>query len=123
MASIMRLHLQYRLWIAEMNADINVLRIFDDYVMLLEEKQNDADTMQQINNYKERFLDLRNELDKLRHEMHLTKMKLAALSKNSDEPADDLEKDVRHKECKERYKSFRKKFSEIKKEFKHYCDV
>ena len=39
MASIMTLHLEYRLWIAEMNADINVLRIFDDYLKELIRKK------------------------------------------------------------------------------------
>ena len=33
--TIMTLHLRYRLWIAEMNFDINVLRIFEDYIKVL----------------------------------------------------------------------------------------
>ena len=36
--SVMSLHLQYRLWIAELNFDINVLRIFGDYLARIEKQ-------------------------------------------------------------------------------------
>jgi len=115
MNSVMRLHLQYRLWIAEMNADINVLRIFNDYISLLETKKNNAKAIKEINNYKEKFLNLRTDLDEFRHEMHLIKMKLAAFSQKPDEATGDIKNSIHHKACKERYKAFRKKFSKTKK--------
>ncbi len=40
--SIMSLHLGYRLWIAEMNFDINVLRIFNDYLEELSSKKDET---------------------------------------------------------------------------------
>ena len=120
MDSVMRLHLQYRLWIAAMNADISVLRIFDDYILWLETKKSNADAITQIDDYKKQFLSLRTELDELRHEMHIAKMKLAAFSKKHSEPIENIKNIIRHKECKERYKTFRRKFSKIKKEFKKY---
>ena len=118
MASVMRLHLQYRLWIAEMNADINDLRIFDDYIVWLEEKSKSAITINRINNYKKQFSSLRKELDELRHEMHIVKMKVAAISKKENAAPENIEQLINHKACKERYKVFKKKFSQIRKEFK-----
>jgi hypothetical protein len=118
MASVMRFHLQYRLWIAEMNADINDLRIFDDYIVWLEEKSKSTITINRINNYKKQFSSLRKELDELRHEMHIVKMKLAAISKKENAPPENIEQLINHKVCKERYKVFKKKFSQIRKEFK-----
>jgi predicted nucleic acid-binding Zn-ribbon protein len=118
MASVMRLHLQYRLWIAEMNADINDLRIFDDYIVWIEEKSKSAITINRINNYKKQFSSLRKELDELRHEMHIVKMKLAAISKKENSPPENIEQLINHKVFKERYKVFKKKFSQIRKEFK-----
>ena len=117
MASIMRLHLKYRLWIAEMNADISVLRIFNDYLGWLKQNKHTRQVENCIDSYLQRFAELRKELDELRHEMHIVKMKLAALSKNGSTESDDIKEVIAHKDCKERYKAFRKKFLETKKEF------
>ena len=122
MASIMCLHLKYRLWISEMNADINVLRIFNDYLGLLEQNNHDGPADNCINTYKQRFAELRQELDELRHNMHIIKMKLAALSKQGNVEI-DIKEVIGHKACKKRYKAFREKFSEIKKEFSKLEEV
>ena len=116
MASIMTLHLEYRLWIAELNADINVLRILDDYLkeIAVQKKGNQAAS---INNYKEQFSELRKEIDELKHEMHLDKMKLAASAKTENVLIKDIEKNIHHKEIAARYNAFRKKFDKTKKEF------
>ena len=73
MASIMGLHLQYRLWIAELNADINALRIFDDYLAEIALKNNTDNVVNHIKDYKEQFLSLRSKIDDLKHEMHINK--------------------------------------------------
>ena len=117
MASIMSLHLEYRLWIAEMNADINVLRIFDDYLKELAAKNNTGNTVKNTESYKEQFSALRKEIDELKHEMHLNKMKLAASAKMQNVPANDIEKAIQHKEMQAHYNAFRKKFDKTKKEF------
>lgn len=113
----MRLHLKYRLWIAEMNADINVLRIFNDYLGWLKQQNNIKEIERCINSYQQQFAELRKELDELRHEMHIVKMKLAALSKNGTTESANIKEVIGHKACKERYKAFRKNFLETKKEF------
>ncbi len=76
--SIMALHFRYRLWIAEMNSDINVLRIFDDYVAELASKNSDPAVKGGVAGFKKEFILLRTEIDELRHEMHLCKMSLSA---------------------------------------------
>lgn len=113
----MRLHLKYRLWIAEMNANTSVLRIFNDYLGWLKQNKNTRPVENCIDSYLQRFADLRKELDELRHEMHIAKMKLAALSKNGSTESNNIKEVISHKACKERYKTFRKKFAETKKEF------
>jgi hypothetical protein len=55
MASIMGLHLQYRLWIAELNADINALRIFDDYLAEIALKNNTDNVVNHIKITKSNF--------------------------------------------------------------------
>ena len=118
MASVLQLHLKYRLWIAEMNADINALRIFNDYLNLLKEANNNKQTEKQLETYEKCFAELRTELDNLRHEMHIIKMKLATFLKEKQTDVDAAKAAIGHAQCKEHYKAFREKFDTVKKEFK-----
>lgn len=120
MASVTGLHLQYRLWIAEMNADINVLTIFDDFLTEISAKNNSADVMNYISSFKEQFISLRNDMDELRHEMHLSKMKLAEFAKTNTASVKDVKHAVNHEELKERYHIFRKAFDKTKKAFQKF---
>src|SRR3954469_11753207 len=81
--SLMSLHLRYRLRIAEMNCDINVLRIFEDYLSELKAKRNEPEVAAKIDEFSKRFVDVRKEIDELRDAMHIVKMELAALSREN----------------------------------------
>ena len=67
-SSIMSLHLRYRLWIAEMNSDITILRIFDDYLTELSSKKEKPQVQKGIKNFQQQFINLRKEIDDLKHE-------------------------------------------------------
>ena len=113
----MGLHFRYRLWIAEMNHEINMLRIFDDYIAEISAKNNEATVVKVIANFNKQFVELRKEIDDLRHEMHLAKMTLAAASR---EGSIVKTKDLSYKNhvaLRKRYLSYRKSFDKIKKDF------
>ena len=116
----MSLHLRYRLWIAEMNLDINVLRIFDDYLKEIATKKDEPEVKTGIDNFGKQFISLRKKIDELRHEMHLIKMKLAAYSKESKRLDYKTYKAASHKDLKKRYLTFRKEFDKVKDEFKDF---
>ena len=115
MPSVNSLHLQYRLWIAELNEDINVLRIFNDHLTEVCRKQNHKYTMQ-VEALKKRFSQMRNELDEVKHEMHLQKMKLAAIAKSDESSPDEVAENIQHNEVVLRYENFRKQFNDLKQE-------
>ena len=81
--TIMSLHLRYRIWIAELNFDINILRIFKDYLNEIESKRKEDAVKAKLTYFEKQFISVRNDIDDLRHEMHLLKMKLAALSREN----------------------------------------
>ncbi len=112
----MGLHLEYRLWIAELNADVSVLRIFDDYIADVSTKNTSKDVLKSISDFKDQFINLRTEMDELRHEMHLNKMKLAAVAKTGETSA-DIEGDIHHKTLEKRYTSFKKNFQIVQNKF------
>jgi uncharacterized coiled-coil DUF342 family protein len=114
--TIMTLHLRYRLWIAEMNSDINVLRIFEDYIKeLSSRKQPEVKTG--IADFKKKFGDIRKEIDELRHQMHLHKMNLASISRQGKQLDPENYKADDHDALKKQYINFRKKIEKLKNEF------
>lgn len=117
--SAMGLHLRLRLWIAEMNSDINVLRIFSDYLVELHAKKNIAEVTRGIEHFKQQFIILRNEIDELRHDMQLSKMHVAAAARGNKSHAATPKTgspDNQHT-LQKRYTAFKKAFNKVKKEF------
>ena len=114
--SDLRLHLQYRLWIAEMNADITLIRIFDDYFSEVGSKRADPEIIKTFSGYKQQFVSIRNDIDELKHEMHLVKMKLAANLRETNAEAYGNEAAENHSAFTKRYNAFREKFDNLKNE-------
>ena len=109
-------HLRYRLWIAEMNADTTVLRIFDDHIAELLAKKNKPGVEKTIGNFKQQFTKLRNEIDELKHEMHLNKMKLAAQARDKASAENNISPED-HAALEKRYYTHREKFDKAKQAF------
>ncbi len=118
--SIMGLHLRYRLWIAEMNSDITILRIFDDYLEELSSKKGEPQVQKGIEGFQQQFINLRKENDELKHEMHLLKMKLAAYSKAGEAIDTNTYQADNHETLKSRYDDFRKVFDKMKIDFGNF---
>ena len=117
--NIMGLHFHYRLWIAEMNSHINILRIFEDYVDEIRSKKNEPAVKSGIESFQQHFASLRKQIDELRHEMHLAKMNLAAYAKQK-LPDKKSFSSGSHKELKKLYSGYKKTFEKIKKEFAQF---
>jgi hypothetical protein len=112
--STISLHLGYRIWIAEMNFDINVIRIYKDYLQDLINNNQDATVSSKVQDFDQTLQTFRADIDELRNDMHLLKMKLASNIRRQKQmdyagyKADD------HPGLKARYTEFRKKFEKLK---------
>jgi hypothetical protein len=115
--SVMSLHLQYRLLIAELNFDINVLRIFADYLTELRSKRKEAEVKLKSDYFEKEFQELRTEIDEIRHEMQLGKMKLGAFSRETEPFEYRTFNKENHSPLKKRLSSYKIKFKKINKEF------
>ena len=116
--SPMTLHLRYRIWIAEMNSDIDLLRIYNDYLQELKALHNTLKLKKEIERFETAFSSLRNEIDTLRNEMHLLKMKLATFVREKRQLDYSEYKTDNHKLLKKKYVSLSKKFGAIKADLK-----
>jgi hypothetical protein len=115
--SVMSLHLKYRLLIAELNFDINVLRIFGDYLSELRSKRKETKVKSKSDYFEKQFQGLRTLIDEIRHEMQLGKMKLGAFSRDG-KPFDyKLFNKENHIPLKKRLADYKTNFKSINKEF------
>ena len=114
--NIMGLHFRYRLWIAEMNSHINILRIFEDYVDEIKAKKNEPAVKNGIEQFQQHFVNVRKQIDDLRHEMHLAKMSLAAYAKQKLPDKKSFSAKT-HADLKKLYGTYKKAFEKTKKEF------
>ena len=109
-------HLRFRLWIAELNFYINVLRIYNDY---LDQQAGvkDAKVIKKIDNFKQTFDVFRKEIDDLKHEMHLAKMTLAANLREADDVIEEKCEMEKYTLLQDQFTSLHKKFEIFKEEF------
>ena len=116
-SSVMKLHLNYRLLIAEMNADISILRILEDYTKEAPARTSEADVKQKMDSFKNKFTLLRKEIDDQRNEMHVNKMKLFALAKQKKETDKKSLRADNHSAIFKRFDLYKKLFTKTQKEF------
>ena len=114
--SVVSLHLCYRLWIAELNFDINVMRIFGEY-LTESRSRKDGESKSKTDYFEKQFVALRKENDELRHEMQLSKMKLGAHARDA-RPLDykQFSRD-NHMPIRKRLAAYKAGFKRIKTEF------
>ena len=115
--SVIGLHMRYRLWIAEMNYYINILRILEDYLIELTLKSSEAAIQDGIAGFKSSFVTMRKEIDDLRHEMHILKMKLAAYAREGKAVTEESYQADNHDVIATRFIKFQEGFEHMKKEF------
>lgn len=119
--SITGLHMRYRLWIAEMNYYINIIRILEDYLLELAPKDNTAAEIHDgIARFKEEFVSMRKEIDDQRHEMHILKMKLAAYSREGKTITAETYTTDNHDTLEQRFSGLQQTFYKMKKEFEAF---
>jgi hypothetical protein len=120
--SVMSLHLKYRLLIAELNFDINVLRIFGDYLAELRIKRKEPEVKSKSDYFEKEFQALRSEIDEIRHEMQLGKMKLGAFARET-KPFDyKIFNKENHSPLKKRHSAYKANFKKINQEFGAFED-
>ena len=111
--SLKSLHLEYRVWIAELNFDINLIRIFNDRLLeLKQENKADAEL------FEKKFDASREQIDELRHRMHIEKMNLAAIARDNQVTAHyEIKIPENYTLIRDDFFKFRILFNDLKSEF------
>ncbi len=118
--TLIGLHLRYRLWIATLNHNIDVIRIMYDYLEDAEIKDSREDVKEGAGLFKKKLLVFRKEIDDLRNQLHLHKMKIGAEVKHTKAINARLYQSDHHAGMKKNYFAFRKKFDLLIKDFSRF---
>ena len=120
--SLKSLHLEYRLWIAELNYDITLIRIFNDRLVeiIAAEKDKASKVAQRLS---KKLNEIRESIDGLSHRLQIEKMNLAATAREN--PAYDHQIDIpaNHSSIRNDFYNFRISFNELKSDFLSYQSV
>lgn len=105
-------HLQLRFWISELNSLIDQIRILNDFLITLSPLLQPTELLS-VEQIKEGLVVLRSNLDDLRNEIHIDKMKFAASLKSDGLVSPESEAHL--KTLYHKVDAVQKKFTEIKK--------
>ena len=119
---IKSLHLEYRLWIAELNFDINLIRIFNDRLIEIADENKTPEILADIENFENQLNHKRENIDSLRHRMHIEKMNLAAIARENTKPGFQIATPENYSAIRSDFFKFRVLFDELKDQFLHFED-
>jgi len=100
-----------------MNAGVTILRIFEDYLEEFAGIIKDGELKKVSGKFRKEFEAFRKQMDELKHEMHLQKMKLAANTREGIVINKKIYRADNHADLKKRYYAFHKAFAKMKTEF------
>ncbi len=116
--SLQSLHLEYKLWIAELNFDIEMIRIFEAHLeKIASVNTNNKEVLSKVEHFQNQFIRQREVIDELKHDLHTSEVQLAAFTQEMSTVGYDSERMDNHSGLRERFLTFKKIFSQLKDEF------
>ncbi|MFT3824328.1 MAG: hypothetical protein QM731_10430 [Chitinophagaceae bacterium] len=114
--SVNSLYLSYSLWISELNAGIDTLSVFEEYM-----RDHNGDDNHILKtaflHFRRQFATLRKYIDDIKHEMHLVKMELAAYTRDGKMFVERKDFNDAHRDIRNRYNVFNAQFEQAKLSF------
>ena len=115
-----KLHVEYQLWIAELNFDIELIRIFEAHLQYIASQTNSKRVLAQIEQFQNQFIRQREVIDELRHDLNVSEKQLAAFVRDMAPIGYDNERLDNHSELREKFLTFRDLFEELKIRFRYF---
>lgn len=118
--SIRSLHLEYQLWTRELVFYKEEIKIFEDHLEAILQRNNKNGVPAQVEHFQNQFILQKEVIDFLKHDLIVSEIQLADFAQGlSDEGIDSIKMD-NHGRLRERMSTFRKIFKEIKGEFRRF---
>ena len=113
------LHVEYKLWIAELNFDLEMLNIFELHLENIIPRNGDnKDVLAQTEHFQNQFICQREIIDQLKHDLNVSEKQLASFTNYMLPVGYEFERLDNHPQLRERLFMHRKIFKDLKGEFR-----
>ncbi len=113
-----KLHLEYQLWIAELNFDIQLIKIFEDHLAYIVSNNSSKKLLPKIEQFQNQFIRQREVIDELKHDLNISEKQLAAFVRDMATVGYENERLDNHPGLRERFLTFRNLFEDLKIRFR-----
>jgi hypothetical protein len=118
---IKSLHLEYKVWIVELNFYKEMLSIFQSHLeTIVSGDPENKEIRPMVEHFQNQFFLQREVIDELKHDLNISEKQLAASTKDMAVVGFEFERLDNHSELREKFLTFRKIFNELKEEFHRF---
>jgi hypothetical protein len=115
-----KLHLEYQLWIAELNFDIELIKVFENHLTNIVSHNTSKRMLPLIEQFQNQFIRQREVIDELKHDLNISERQLAAFVRDMVSVGFENERLDNHSELRERFLIFRNLFEDLKSRFRQF---
>ena len=115
-----KLHVEYQLWIAELNFDTELIKIFESHLAYIASHNTSKKLLAHIEQFQNQFIRQKEVIDELKHDLNISEKQLVAFVKDMTAVGFDNERLDNHSELRERFLTFRNLFEDLKTRFRHF---
>lgn len=118
--SIRSLHLEYQLWTRELIFYKEEIKIFEDHLQMLLQRNTINGVPEQVEHFQNQFILQKEVIDFLKHDLIVSERQLASFVHDMSGDGIDTIKMDNHGKLRERMVTFRNIYKEIKNEFRRF---
>ena len=118
--TIPKLHLEYRLWMNELNFCKEEIRIFEKQLEELVNRHTDQVSRAQVEHFQNQFIRQKEVIDELKHKLNISERQLAGFVKELSGMGLESIKMDNHGKLRDEIKTFRAIYQDLTEEFRRF---
>jgi hypothetical protein len=118
--TIPKLHLEYQIWMNELNFYKEEIRIFESHLEMIIDKLDDVVAKSKVEQFQNQFIREKEVIDELKHKLHVSERQLAFFVKEYSGLGLESIKMDNHGKLRDEMITFRKIYTELKQDFRGF---
>lgn len=115
-----KLHAEYQFWIAELNFDTELIKIFENHLAYITVHNTSKKISAHIEQFQNQFIRQREVIDELKHDLNISEKQLVSFIRDMSAIGFENERLDNHSELREKFLTFRNLFDDLKTRFRHF---
>ena len=118
--TIPKLHLEYQIWMNELNFYKEEIRIFESHLEMIIDKLDDVVAKSKVEQFQNKFIREKEVIDELKHKLHVSERQLVFFVKEYSGLGLESIKMDNHGKLRDEMITFRKIYTELKQDFRGF---